>query len=241
MESVKVPCAECGKPVYKGHDSRPEPVCQQCRRERAMRACKQCGREFRAGSVRPSAPFKYCSVACRTAARSLSPDERKARKQAQTRARRLRHDQTWDGVTDQQVFVRDDWQCQVPGCGFGPLRRDLAWPDALSPSIDHIVPLSRGGTDVAPNKRAAHLYCNVSRHNRMTPDEEKLVMPELAPLGLLPVTVRPPGGRKPGAGRKLGQGGPAYVAGKLSLAERAVHLQWLHDHGLDLLSRLTGP
>lgn len=169
-------------------------MCQACRRERAIRYCEQCGREFR--SVRRSRASaqrcadgqertRFCSKGCAGRFRSLSPGERKAKKQAQTRARRALVASSWDGVTDQQIFARDDWECQIAGCGLGPLRRDLLWPDALSPSIDHLVPLSLGGTDIASNKRAAHLYCNVARHNRMSPEEKKLVMPELAPLGLL--------------------------------------------------------
>lgn len=35
--------------------------------------------------------------------------------------------------------------------------------------IDHIVPLSRGGSDTLANTQAAHAYCNLSKGNRVRP------------------------------------------------------------------------
>jgi endogenous inhibitor of DNA gyrase (YacG/DUF329 family) len=150
-----------------------------------MTLCEECGKEYK----KDYKSRRFCSKACANANWRKWEGSRAASK-ASTRARRLRHSETWDGVTDEQIFERDGWQCLIPGCDRGLLRRDLMWPDPLSPSIDHIVPLSRGGTDAAPNKRAAHATCNIRRYNRMTPEEEGLVMPELAPLGLLAVTSR---------------------------------------------------
>jgi hypothetical protein len=82
---------------------------------------------------------------------------------AQSRTRRLRHAQTWDGITDEEILQRDGWRCQIPGCNRRPIRKDLRFPHPRSKSIDHIVPLSLGGDDTAANKRAAHLKCNIAR------------------------------------------------------------------------------
>ena len=46
----------------------------------------------------------------------------------------------------------------------------VAWPHPMSPSIDHVVPVSLGGTDDLTNLRLTHLACNVRRGNRL--DEE---------------------------------------------------------------------
>lgn len=104
----------------------------------------------------------------------------------------MRHAETWDGVTDQQIFERDGWSCRIPGCELGPLQRDQAWPEPLAPVIDHIVPLSLGGADTAPNKRAAHGICNLRKGSKMLPGDVQIITPELAPLGLLP-SLRKPG------------------------------------------------
>jgi hypothetical protein len=103
---------------------------------------------------------------------------------------------TRDGVTDLQIFERDGWQCLVPGCELGAVIRGLPWDDPYAPTIDHIIPLSRGGTDTAANKRTAHWICNVRRGNRIGPEDVQIVTPELAPLGILPV-LREPGVLKP--------------------------------------------
>ncbi|MFF1739589.1 HNH endonuclease [Streptomyces mirabilis] len=65
------------------------------------------------------------------------------------------------------VFRRDGWICQL--CG-GPIDRALRYPNPLSKSIDHRVPLSHGpGTPghVFENCQAAHFGCNASKGNRV--------------------------------------------------------------------------
>lgn len=42
---------------------------------------------------------------------------------------------------------------------------DTGWPDPEYVSIDHIVPLSKGGTNDLSNLQLAHLVCNVRKRN----------------------------------------------------------------------------
>jgi len=44
----------------------------------------------------------------------------------------------------------------------------LRWPDPLSPSRDHIVPLANGGSHMDTNVQVAHLVCNVRKGARAT-------------------------------------------------------------------------
>lgn len=171
----------CGKLAW-----REGATCNDCRRELAKRICEQCGKEFRAGGKpRPNAPQRFCSIDCRVKYR------RTGRSRTSARARRAIVASTWDGVTDEQIWERDSWKCLIPGCKLGLVRRDRKYPHPLSPSVDHIAPLSRGGTDISQNKRSAHLVCNVRRNNRTAPGDVQIITPELAPLGLLPVRERP--------------------------------------------------
>lgn len=62
------------------------------------------------------------------------------------------------------VYERDGWTCGI--CG-EPVGRDLGWPDPLSVSLDHIVPLSLGGEHTWANVRCSHLRCNTARGNRV--------------------------------------------------------------------------
>jgi 5-methylcytosine-specific restriction endonuclease McrA len=61
------------------------------------------------------------------------------------------------------VAERDRWRCGL--CG-KRVRADKVWPHPLSPSLDHIVPLSRGGTHEPVNVQLAHLVCNTAKGNR---------------------------------------------------------------------------
>ena len=42
----------------------------------------------------------------------------------------------------------------------------LRWPDPCSPSTEHVIPLSQGGTDDPVNLAIAHLACNVVSNDR---------------------------------------------------------------------------
>lgn len=55
------------------------------------------------------------------------------------------------------VFERDTWTC---GICREPVAKDASPFDPLSATVDHIVPLSRGGEHTLANAQCAHLRCN---------------------------------------------------------------------------------
>jgi 5-methylcytosine-specific restriction endonuclease McrA len=59
------------------------------------------------------------------------------------------------------------WKSQG-NCGIcqQPIDTTLAYPDPNSFSVDHIVPLSKGGSERNENLQAAHLFCNIAKGNR---------------------------------------------------------------------------
>ncbi len=177
-------CSKCGGPKRLAKPG----MCRSCadsqRIPRAYatgpRICLLCEESY---VPRPKArpDQRWCSKSCAQAWRNGArpPYERQvvtgmARKVAKARARRLRHAQTWDGITDEEILERDGWRCQIPGCKRRPIRKDLKYPHPRSKSIDHIVPLSHGGDDAAENKRAAHFGCNVARGNEMGDEQVAL-------------------------------------------------------------------
>lgn len=72
---------------------------------------------------------------------------------------RRRTRRKWLGVRRLRVFERDDWRCRYCGARV-----------ALSDHIDHVIPLSRGGSDDIDNLAAACVTCNISKGAR-TPEE----------------------------------------------------------------------
>lgn len=62
------------------------------------------------------------------------------------------------------IFERDGWVCRICDEAIDP---QLSWPDSWAASIDHIVPVSLGGDDTPANVQAAHLTCNIRKHNRV--------------------------------------------------------------------------
>lgn len=59
-----------------------------------------------------------------------------------------------------EVYERDGWVC---GICQKPVDSELRWPDPMSVSLDHVVPVSRGGRHSRDNAQCAHLCCNVSK------------------------------------------------------------------------------
>lgn len=71
--------------------------------------------------------------------------------------RALKRSNAHEPYTDTYIFERDDWMCGI--CGRG-INKRLKRPNLLSKSIDHIIPISKGGADAPINLQAAHLRCN---------------------------------------------------------------------------------
>lgn len=61
------------------------------------------------------------------------------------------------------VAERDAWVCHL--CS-GPVDPTVSRRDPLGGTVDHLVPVSRGGGDEASNVALAHRRCNVKRGAR---------------------------------------------------------------------------
>ncbi len=69
-----------------------------------------------------------------------------------------------EDINREAVFSRDDWQCGL--CSKHVDRKDA--------SLDHVIPLSRGGWHVESNLQLAHLNCNKAKGNRWSGQLELL-------------------------------------------------------------------
>lgn len=111
---------------------------------KAGRACVVCG-----NALPPSARAdrRYCGESC----------IRRARKHIGNAQRRMRVPDQMEAISRADVYARDGWVCQL--CG-EPVDPEREYPDPLAASLDHVVPLSRGGTHDSTNLQLAHLTCN---------------------------------------------------------------------------------
>lgn len=118
--------------------------------ERAFE-CKACGTSIVVTGCFGGNQPQYCT-GC-TAERERDRSRRRRRACSGPEAEEIR---------DRDVFQRDGWVCQL--CG-GPVNPRLRWPDPLSKSLDHIIPLKHGGAHRWENVQLAHLRCNIKKHD----------------------------------------------------------------------------
>lgn len=79
------------------------------------------------------------------------------------RAQKLGRDS--ERVDRSVVFERDGFICQL--CNL-PILMAEKFPHPFSPSLDHIIPLNKGGHHLYSNIQAAHFVCNSAKGDRLT-------------------------------------------------------------------------
>jgi predicted nucleic acid-binding Zn ribbon protein len=112
--------------------------------------CARCAQEFstdRSWQV-------HCSPRCTKGAHR---DRREAAERATSTA-------VIDRVNRGAVYTRDGFICQL--CDY-PTNPDVAVPDYEAPTIDHIVPLARGGSHTMDNVQTAHFLCNMLKSDSL--------------------------------------------------------------------------
>lgn len=73
-----------------------------------------------------------------------------------------------------EIFDRDRWRCGICRRHIG---RQFRWPHPMSVSLDHKVPLSKGGPHSRSNTQAAHLRCNLRKRDHVAPFGEQIPLP----------------------------------------------------------------
>lgn len=70
----------------------------------------------------------------------------------------------YENINVLDVIKRDDCTCQL--CGES-INLSLKHPHPMSFSLDHIKPLSKGGTHTFENVQSSHLKCNINKSNTL--------------------------------------------------------------------------
>lgn len=109
-----------------------------------------------------------CSMHWRRKARADGrelPDPWNDRRRATYHRRRAQKVTTAvEPIRPMDIYQRDMWIC---GLCSTPVNPDAVWPDSMSASLDHILPLSKGGSHTHENVQISHLVCNISKGNRV--------------------------------------------------------------------------
>lgn len=101
--------------------------------------------------------------AARRRARSWAKENPDRRREQWAKRKALKLGNGHEPYSRAEIFERDNWTCQL--CG-DPLDMTAKSPAPFSPSIDHVVPLVKGGPDTPANVQAAHLVCNCRKNKK---------------------------------------------------------------------------
>ena len=168
-------CEHCGKlfvarPAFKKY-------CNECKQQNASHKlsymktdkhinkthvgkCVVCGKKF----INNYGEKKriYCSGECRN--KSETNKQSNADAQRRRKARKLQN--ACIPYKRLDIYERDQWICGI--CGkFVDIA--LKHPHPMSASIDHIIPLAKGGGDAPDNVQLAHLICNSRKRDLIMP------------------------------------------------------------------------
>jgi len=129
------------------------------REEKLHKTCKRCGNPFVTNKINQV----YCSSIC-------------YKRQSNSNAEHLRRlrikSQYHDSISLEILYQRDKGKCWI-------CKRKTDYNDKYidnkgnqitginHPSIDHVIPLSKGGSHTWDNVRLAHMGCNTEKNNKM--------------------------------------------------------------------------
>lgn len=163
-------CDGCGKTITQG--KRTKQVCNAaCYRLAAgmtPRGSEVAGRCKCGGAITytlTSMHRTHCDKCKRANAKARRRDYRAASRQSGTyigsdhRKRARKYNVDYEPIQPRYIYERDNWTCHL--CGE---RVHKSHPkdgyDPLGPSLDHIIPMSKGGAHIKSNVALAHFICN---------------------------------------------------------------------------------
>lgn len=138
--------------------------------------CKVCGKEYTPRQYMESEGLTlfsnvgYCSHACKrkamNKARKMSPSGKTGHYYDRARKYGVEY---IPGITLKKVVARDGLRCAI--CGGMCDWNDHTWSSCsgpLYPSVDHIIPMAKGGPHIWENVQVAHVMCNSEKGDKVS-------------------------------------------------------------------------
>lgn len=111
------------------------------------------------GCGKPSIAKGVCGSHYKLQWRKLNPDKAIA---ADHRYRSRKRDAWVEDVSRTVVLERDNWTCHL--CG-ETIPQNIKYPHRQYGTLDHVLPLAKGGTHEYANVKAAHFICNALKQD----------------------------------------------------------------------------
>jgi hypothetical protein len=169
-------CRVCGTPCVSGRRARSTATCSKaCGLEHGRQRTRDAYQRRTGVRLRPVSAGRSCKH-CRC---DIQADNRNGRGRSSCdqcnlhrgdfKSRAMLYGVRYTNVSRRVVFERDGWRCQL--CGHAVLRKAKRHrvTRRLHPrtaSLDHIIPMVKGGDHVEQNCQCACLSCNVRKHAR---------------------------------------------------------------------------
>lgn len=160
-QSYPATCTFCQE-LYEARSKRSKYCSEKCRFEEkaaaeGKRDCRRCSTP-----LTDTHYARYCP-GCQLLNKRESRAKRgpRNRDHGQNHRSRARHyGVPYEPIKRSDIYERDGWRCGI--CS-KKINQDLAYPHQMSVSLDHVIPLSKGGGHLRNNVQAAHLKCNVHK------------------------------------------------------------------------------
>jgi hypothetical protein len=148
-------CIRCDE-LFDVYTSEKKRVCsKRCSGVKELKTCLHCGQKFK---WIPNE--RFCAKECRLEWIKNNILTTRPKQYTHCSPKRRAMYKKGEYIDRRLVFERDEWTCHICSGKIDPKER---LPSLMAASLDHIIPLSKGGTHTWDNVAASHALCNYSK------------------------------------------------------------------------------